>query len=54
MYISKHIIQQNIKHENLLKAGKICEACGRKFSENVKRSKIDNGLCEQCQKDIDF
>jgi hypothetical protein len=46
-YLNKEQIKANIAYDKLLKAKKICAACGRPFTK-VKRAKADDSLCTDC------
>lgn len=45
-------IKANIEYDKLVKAKKICSACGQDFSK-VKRSKRLDDVCEECEKAFD-
>lgn len=53
MYINKQQIKRNIEIEKDLKAKRICCACGRAFSNTVKRSETKNDVCQTCERDFD-
>ena len=46
-YLTKDEIKANIAYDKLLKAKKICAACGRPFTK-VERDKTDDTLCREC------
>jgi ribosomal protein L37AE/L43A len=53
MYLNSKQIKRNIQIEKDLKAKRICSACGRKFSNTVKRSETLNDVCQTCERDFD-
>jgi len=51
-FLTGEQIKANIEHDKLLKAKKICCACGVSFRK-VKRSKRLDDVCEECEKAFD-
>ncbi len=45
--------QANRKTEQKIQQKKICEACGREFSEKVVRDSTDSTLCTECKASLD-
>lgn len=46
-YLNKEQVKANIAYDKLLKAKKICAACGRPFSK-IKKAKNRDDLCKDC------